>query len=80
MHIDISKLKGNTNTVNLSLNGNSNNQYLHILIYDLIWFLSLFSDYTEPIINAPFGFDKKHMKVPTNEERIKVSETDARTG
>ena len=80
MHID-SKLKGNKHTVNLSLNGISNNQYLHILIYDLVcFFLSLFSDYTEPIINAPFGFDKKHMKVPTNEERIKVSETDARTG
>lgn len=33
-----------------------------------------FPDYTDAVEKAPFDIDKNHMKIPTNEERIKVSQ------
>lgn len=34
----------------------------------------VFPDYTDAVEKAPFDIDKNHMKIPTNEERIKVSQ------
>lgn len=30
------------------------------------------ADFTDAVEKAPFDIDKNHMKIPTNEERIKV--------
>ena len=48
-----------------------------IKIY-LYWFIIheyiLPLDYTEAVMDAPFGIQSEYIKVPTNQERIKVSE------
>lgn len=39
-----------------------------------MYYVLVFPDYTDAVEKAPFDIDKNHMKIPTNEERIKVSQ------
>lgn len=38
----------------------------------------VFPDYTDAVEKAPFDIDKNHMKIPTNEERIKVIKSESK--